>query len=48
MRESNAGFKEQGQRRLDWVIPDEAARRVCEIELKSLLVNFKPLNKQAP
>ena len=47
VREINADFKEQGQRRLDWVSPDEGARRVREIELKSLLVNFKPINKQA-
>ena len=47
VREVKAAFKEQGQRRLDWVSPDEAARRVREIELKSLLVNFKPLDKQA-
>lgn len=39
-------FKEQGQRRLDWVSPDEAARRVREIELKSLLVNFRPRGKK--
>ncbi len=47
VREIKAGFKEQGQRLIDWVSPDEAARRVREIELKSLLVNFKPLDKQA-
>lgn len=47
VREIKAGFKEQGQRRLDWVSPDEAARRVREIELKSLLVNFKPVGKRA-
>ncbi|NNG71935.1 NUDIX hydrolase [Rhizobium laguerreae] len=35
-------FKERGQRLFDWVSPSEAARRVREIELKSLLVNFKP------
>lgn len=35
-------FKEKGQRELAWVSPDEAARRVREIELKSLLVEFKP------
>lgn len=38
-------FKEQGQRQLAWVSPDEAARRVREIELKSLLINFKPQGK---
>ncbi|KQT06845.1 MULTISPECIES: NUDIX hydrolase [unclassified Rhizobium] len=35
-------FKERGERRLDWMSPDEAARRVREIELKSFLVEFKP------
>jgi 8-oxo-dGTP pyrophosphatase MutT (NUDIX family) len=40
--EIRTDFKERGQRVLDWVSPSEAARRVREIELKSLLVNFKP------
>ncbi len=44
-KEIRTEFKEQGQRRLDWVSPDEAARRVREIELKSLLINFKPRRK---
>jgi 8-oxo-dGTP pyrophosphatase MutT (NUDIX family) len=35
-------FKERGERELAWVTPDEAARRVREIELKSILVEFKP------
>ena len=35
-------FKEKGERILAWVSPDEAARRVREIELKSLLVEFLP------
>lgn len=35
-------FKERGERTLAWVSPDEAARRVREIELKSLLVDFVP------
>lgn len=35
-------FRETGQRVLDWVSPDEAARRVRELELKSLLVDFRP------
>ncbi len=35
-------FNERGERRLDWMSPDEAARRVREIELKSFLVEFKP------
>lgn len=40
--EISTDFKEWGQRLFDWVSPSEAARRVREIELKSLLVNFKP------
>jgi 8-oxo-dGTP pyrophosphatase MutT (NUDIX family) len=40
--ELDGNFKERGQRALAWVAPDEAARRVREIELKSLLVEFKP------
>lgn len=40
--EVNAKFKERGQRRQAWVSLDEAARRVREIELKSILVNFRP------
>lgn len=39
-----ADFKEMGQRVLAWVSPDEAARRVREVELKSMLVNFKPID----
>lgn len=35
-------FKEKGERILAWVSPDEAARRVREIELKSMLVEFVP------
>lgn len=42
VKEVGAQFKERGQRILDWVSPDEAARRVREVELKSLLVNFRP------
>ncbi len=42
VRESRDDFKEKGQRILAWVSPDEAARRVREIELKSLLVGFTP------
>jgi 8-oxo-dGTP pyrophosphatase MutT (NUDIX family) len=41
-------FKERGERTLDWVSPDEAARRVREVELKSLLVEFKPLGTDKP
>ena len=40
--ESAGKFKEKGERILAWVSPDEAARRVREIELKSLLVEFQP------
>lgn len=47
VKEVRTEFKEQGQRQLNWVSPDEAARRVREIELKSLLVNFKPRSKSA-
>lgn len=35
-------FKELGQRVIAWVSPVEAARRVREIELKSLLIDFTP------
>lgn len=35
-------FKERDQRDYAWVTPDEAARRVREIELKSLLADFRP------
>ncbi|MBZ7927058.1 NUDIX hydrolase (plasmid) [Ensifer adhaerens] len=35
-------FKERGQRVFDWVSPEEAARRVREVELKALLAHFKP------
>jgi hypothetical protein len=46
-RSIDAAFKGRGQRQLDGVSPDEAARRIREIELKSLLVDFKPLDRQA-
>jgi 8-oxo-dGTP pyrophosphatase MutT (NUDIX family) len=42
VQETTSDFKEKGQRILDWVAPDEAARRVREVELKSLLVEFQP------
>jgi 8-oxo-dGTP pyrophosphatase MutT (NUDIX family) len=45
--EIKADFKERGERVLAWVSPDEAARRVREVELKSLLVDFKPEGKPA-
>ena len=35
-------FKERGERQTAWVSPDEAARRVREIELKSMIIEFKP------
>lgn len=41
-------YKELGQRVLAWVSPDEAARRVREVELKSLLVDFKPRSRSKP
>lgn len=44
--EQKADYKEQGQRKLAWVSPDEAARRVREVELKSLLVHFRPKRKK--
>ncbi len=44
--QQKANFKEQGQRKLAWVSPDEAARRVREVELKSLLVHFRPTRKK--
>ncbi|MFL5016720.1 MAG: NUDIX hydrolase [Rhizobium sp.] len=39
-------FKERGLRILEWVSPDEAARRVREIELKSLLVQFEARDRK--
>lgn len=35
-------YKETGQRKVDWFSPDDAARLVREVELKSLIVNFSP------
>lgn len=43
VRQVREDFKEKGQRVLAWVSPDEAARRVREVELKSVLVNFRPI-----
>lgn len=40
--ENHDQFKERGERRIEWFSPDEAARRVREIELKSLLIEFRP------
>lgn len=42
VRGVDTDFKERGQRGLAWLSPDEAARRVREVELKSLLANFRP------
>lgn len=39
---SAKSFKERGQRILRWLSPEEAARRVREIELKSLIIDFVP------
>lgn len=38
-------YKERGQRELAWLSPGEAAHRVREIELKSLIIDFKPKRK---
>ena len=35
-------FKERGERQIAWVGLSEAARRVREVELKSLIIEFKP------
>ncbi|WP_332303030.1 NUDIX hydrolase [Rhizobium sp. GR12] len=43
---AETSFKERGERLMEWVRPDEAARRVREIELKSLLVDFRPKGKR--
>ena len=45
VRDIKAEFKERGQRDREWVSLDEAARRVREIELKSMLVTFRPRTK---
>ena len=42
IKKAHDNFKERGERILAWVSPDEAARRVREVELKSLLVDFTP------
>lgn len=41
-----ADFKDRGERLRRWVSPDEAARRVHEVEPKSMLVTFKPKDKK--
>jgi 8-oxo-dGTP pyrophosphatase MutT (NUDIX family) len=38
-------FKERGQRQLAWVSPAEAAHLVREVELKSMIIDFKPKKK---
>ncbi|MFK0206666.1 NUDIX hydrolase [Agrobacterium sp. NPDC090283] len=43
---AETSFKERGERLVEWVRPDEAARRVRDIELKSLLVDFRPKGKK--
>ncbi|QCJ00761.1 NUDIX hydrolase [Agrobacterium larrymoorei] len=43
--EISEDFKERGQRQLIWVTPEEASRRVREVELKSLLIDFRPAEK---
>ncbi len=40
--EQRQDFKEKGQRKLAWLSRDEAARRVREVQLKSLIVEFVP------
>lgn len=47
IRKSTGTFKEHGERTIAWVSPDEAARRVREVELKSMLVEFKPQGRRA-
>lgn len=44
--EVSADYKERGQRILAWVSPHEAARRVRETELKSVLLNFTPVSRK--
>ena len=43
--EIDAKFKERGQRELAWLSREEAAYRVREVELKSLIIDFKPKRK---
>jgi 8-oxo-dGTP pyrophosphatase MutT (NUDIX family) len=43
--EIDAKFKERGQRELVWLSREEAAYRVREVELKSLIIDFKPKRK---
>lgn len=46
--EEKEDFKEKGQRILEWVSPEEAARRVSEPELKTLLRGFKQRKASKP
>ncbi|TNM62936.1 NUDIX hydrolase [Aliirhizobium smilacinae] len=43
--EIGKNYKERGQREIAWLSPGEAAHRVREIELKSLIIDFKPKKK---
>ncbi|WJH42360.1 NUDIX hydrolase [Aliirhizobium terrae] len=43
--EIDAKFKERGQRELAWLSREEAAHRVREVELKSLIIDFRPKQK---
>ncbi|MBO0142907.1 NUDIX hydrolase [Agrobacterium sp. Ap1] len=43
--EVEKNFKERGQREIAWLSPSEAAYRVREVELKSLIIDFKPKKK---
>jgi 8-oxo-dGTP pyrophosphatase MutT (NUDIX family) len=40
-------FPEQRQRRRKWFAPQDAARKVAEVELKALLAGFSPLDPPA-
>ncbi|MGA1831949.1 MULTISPECIES: NUDIX hydrolase [Rhizobium] len=43
--EVEKNFKERGQREIVWLSPSEAAYRVREVELKSLIIDFNPKKK---
>lgn len=45
--ETATEYKERGQRKPAWVSTEEAARRVREVELKSMLIAFR-LKKRLP
>ncbi|MDK4715363.1 NUDIX hydrolase [Rhizobium sp. CNPSo 4039] len=40
VRKQSRNFPESGQRTIQWMVPEEAARRVREPELKGLLMRF--------